>query len=371
MRDAGFIIANINPTTEGWYYVWESESNQILLVDSDSAFAVKYNSKPLNNATPGSTWNFVVSSNAKKDTLSTKLGAAASNVNIQVALASVADLSAALAAGGEIFVDESVVLDKENLLVFNNSEKEITVNLGDSALNTSGILRGEANGIIPVEVEQGTVNFNGGVISTAGENLNYHGQTVAYALQTSTGTTSNFDGTTFDLATTQSQIRIFGEATLKNVTINATKSGVETRYNGQITLENVTITADGGTEWYGACVWACNFDSKKESGEQDSNKLHNGSALITIKSGNYTSTNVNQGYGSITACGGDIVIEGGTFTAPTGKMFDVSNGSEIKITGGTFNTKAFEKNSDSFCAYLNTLIADGTATKTADGYIIK
>ena len=42
LAESGFVLANLNPSTEGYFYVWEKKSNQIMLMDSD--FNVYYNS---------------------------------------------------------------------------------------------------------------------------------------------------------------------------------------------------------------------------------------------------------------------------------------------------------------------------------------
>ena len=39
VRDAGYILSAFNPTTEGCYVVWESDSNQLLLVDGKKGLA--------------------------------------------------------------------------------------------------------------------------------------------------------------------------------------------------------------------------------------------------------------------------------------------------------------------------------------------
>ena len=64
LRADGYIVENLNPTTAGHFFVWESESNQILLVDEQ--YKVVYSSKDLTDATDSinSTWFFAVKSEA-------------------------------------------------------------------------------------------------------------------------------------------------------------------------------------------------------------------------------------------------------------------------------------------------------------------
>ena len=348
----GFYLANLNTKTEGCYFVWDAKNNQIILVDGNDDFKVLFS-----KVTPSEDkkdWYFAVSDLSKVAAIE------AAGYTVERIVTDFATLKDALTAGGEFHIDRSLVLDENNLLVF-NSTTPIVFNLGDSPLNTSGIIGESASGIIPIEVKQGNVTLNGGVISAAGENLNYHGLKVAYALQTSTGTDVTVVGTKFDLASYEAQIRIFGKAVMEDVVINAVKSGVETRYNGDLTLKDVTITANGGTEWYGSCLWSCSFDSKNESGKQD----HVGTATITVESGTYTSKACNGGFAAVVACGGKVVINGGDFTAPEGQMFTCVNGGDGKITiaGGTFNGIAFENLTVDI---LQAMTVQGTVSWDAD-----
>ena len=363
MKENGYLIANLNAKADGCFFVWESKSNQILLVDSKNNYEVLFNVEEYEPM--GTTWHFAISNKEVADKVETDLGK--DKITIKNTISNLSDLKDAIEAGGEFYIDESVVLDKENLLTFNNDDTSKTsiVNLGTSYLNTTGILSEDGTGIIPVEVKKGNVIFNGGVISTGGENLNYHGLKVSYALQTSSGTDTVFNNTKFDLTTYQSQIRIFGKALMENVVIDATKSGVETRYNGDLTLKNVTITADGKNDWYGACVWSCNFNSKAEDNKASD---HIGTATITIESGKYTSKSCNGVYGNVVACGGKVVIKGGEFTSPEGKMFSIQGNGVIEITQGTFNNIKFE---DLTVEKLQNMTVAGTVSQTENGFEIR
>ena len=334
IKEHGYLIANLNAKTDGCFFVWEKDTNQILLVDSKEEYKVLFSVKDGYGEIDNS-WYFAISNKEVAAQISADLNA--TGAFIKNTISSSDNLKEAINAGGEFYIDESVVLSKNSLLTFNNNSTSV-VNLGNSSLNTSGILREDGEGIIPVEVKQGNVTFNGGVISTGGENLNYHGLKVSYALQTSSGTDTTFNGTKFDLSSFESQIRIFGKSVMNDVVIEGSKSGVETRYNGDLTLNNVTINSDGGSSWYGACIWSCSFNSKAEDGKASD---HNGTATITINSGKYTSKNCNQGYTNVVACGGKVVINGGEFTSPVGKMFSIHANGQIEISGGTFNGYTF------------------------------
>ena len=87
-REAGYIISNLNPTTEGCYFVWESDTNQILLVDSTDGYKVIYaNNKDYADA--GDTWYFAVRTQAEADAIT----AALTGVNAKLAIPDTATLN--------------------------------------------------------------------------------------------------------------------------------------------------------------------------------------------------------------------------------------------------------------------------------------
>ena len=172
IKENGQLISNLNAKADGCFFGWKSKTNQISLVDSKNNYEVLFS---LEEYEPmGKTWHFAISNKEVADKVETDLGK--DKITIMNTISNLSDLKDAIEAGGEFYIDESVVLDKENLLTFNNDDTSKTsiVNLGTSYLNTTGILSEDGTGIIPVEVKKSKVIFNGGVISTGGENLNYH-----------------------------------------------------------------------------------------------------------------------------------------------------------------------------------------------------
>ena len=352
----GFYLANLNTKTEGCYFVWDSANNQIILVDGNDNFKVLFSkTEPSSNKAD---WHFAVSDLSKVAAIE------AAGYTVETIVTDLPALGEALASGGEFHIDRSLIIDKENLLVFNSANPTV-IDLGNSPLNTSGILVEDGADVIPVEVMQGNVTINGGHISTAGAAVNAHDLPITIALRTRKGSNLNINGTTFENTNSAGQIKIGGTAYLKDVVINSTKVGVETFYNGQLTLENVTINAKASdnAQNYGVCVWACNYDHKGFEGDNDNNG-HSGNATVTIKSGTYTGVG-SASYGIIVACGGNVVIEGGTFiNSNGGNVFTVVSGTggSIVVTGGTFSADP--------TAYVNTethnvTLVDGLYTVTA------
>ena len=348
LREAGYIIANINPTTESWYYVWESESNQILLVDE--TFAVKYNSKEFSKTTVGSTWNFVVSSKAKEAALVAALPEG-HGANIVVAIGSVADLKDAIAAGGEIFVDESVVLDKDNLLLFDQG-KDIIVNLGNSQLTSDGTL----DGIKPIQIQAGNkVTINGGIVGAEGSGVDLDGNTYSTPIQDYPSSTTVINGTQFNI--TGGGVQFQGTANLNNVTAN---TYIYCFGNGKVTLDNCVVTKSNDN-----AIWVTNTIV-----HEGAPSTYDGTSTLTIKSGKYTG--YNTGTGVVGVYGGTIKIEGGDFFGQTGKnMFYVGHAAGKIILSGncTFNgdtlTKLGKEGIEGICCGNYKVVEDnGTYTIT-------
>jgi putative type IV pilin len=82
IEKAGFIVANLNPTADGMLYVWEMESNQILMVDAKNGFEVVYQAKSLENTVIGETW-FVICHDDETASAARNAGAVVTNISWQ------------------------------------------------------------------------------------------------------------------------------------------------------------------------------------------------------------------------------------------------------------------------------------------------
>ena len=324
VREAGYYVANLNAKAVDCYFVWEDDSNQFVLYDLKNSEIIYSNTKV--EGAPDASWCFAVSNS----TVAAAVKAVLANITIKNTAASVADVNDIIAAGGEttIYIDESVVLEASNILLFENANANTTINLGTAQLNTSGLL----DGVVPIQIKAGTVTFEGGVIGGGGAYIDADGQRVNSSLETDEGSTVLIKGTVFNVAAS-GYVTFKGDATLDSVTIDSENIGVYCGGNGDVVLENVTIDAAG------RCVWATNYD-----GVNHTNK----SATITIKSGTYNggTGSFKDSYAAVTvvAYSGDIVIEGGEFTTGSGILFQVmeSNGS-ITLKGGTFAGKTLSE----------------------------
>ena len=317
LREGGFILANLNAKADGCYFVWDNGTKQILYVDANNNFEVLYSNGQA--SAKGADWYLTVSNKAKAD----EIVAMNAGITVKVALANVKDLSAAIAAGGEIYIDESVVLDKDNTIVLDDANKVLTINLGNGSLNTNGIV----DNTYPIEATAGTLNINAGVIGASGSFVDDDGRVVNTPIMAYGTSNVNIDGTTFNIPTNGFiYLGGTGNSTVKNATINT--ENIAFYANGNIVVENTVVNSKG------RIIWACNHNTDENTG------------LITVKSGTYTGGSEN--WAAIVTCGSFVEIEGGNFTANDGaNLFQIHNNSTlaqrstITITGGTFNGVAF------------------------------
>ena len=308
VKDAGYLLANLNAKASGCYFVWDDANDQFLLVDTTDSYKVIYSNT---DASEKSNWYVAVSDPEAIADIQT------AGCQVKKIAANYEDLMANIAAGGEVYVDESVVIDENNLIYIDDAEKVVTINLGNASLNTNGILTDKD----PIEVNAGTLNLKNGVIGAAGSYVDADNQVVNTPLSVNANGSVNIDGTTFNVAE-KGYLYLNGNNTIKNATINAEFMGIYAR--GTNVVENTVIASKGRV------LWACNHNESGDFG------------LITIKSGTYTGG--NDTWAAIVTCGSFVKIEGGDFAANEGtKLFQIhdngslSHRSTIVITGGTFN----------------------------------
>ena len=152
-KEAGYLVSHLNAKAENIFFVWEDETNQFLLYDLKAGKVLYSNTKEYGD--PDASWYFAVNTKAEKDTVL----AALSTVNCNYLVGDVAAVKDILAAGGDIYLDESLALDNANVLYINSNA---TINLGSSALNTAGIVKID-NTQYPIDIAAGsTVTINGG-----------------------------------------------------------------------------------------------------------------------------------------------------------------------------------------------------------------
>ena len=312
-KDAGYLVAHLNAKADGCYFVWEQDTKQFILFDIEKG-KVLYSNTTVGGDAPDDSWYFVVNNVEDKNAVLAKW----EGVKVQYLVGDVVAIKDVLAAGGEIYIDESLVLDNDNLLVLDNANANTTLVLGSAQLNTNGMLENE----VPVQIKAGNVTIVGGIIGGAGSYIDDDGNLVNSPLETSAGSNTTIDGTTFNVGK-GGYVTFLGDATIKNTVINTENIGVYCGVDAQVVLENVTIDADG------RCVWVTNWNGVNHT---------DGTAQVTIKSGTYTGGSAT--YAPLTAYSGDIVVEGGVFTSNTEYYFYVMEGNgSITVKGGVFGGK--------------------------------
>ena len=346
VREAGYYVANLNAKAEGCYFVWEDDSNQFLLYDLNNSKII-YSNTEVENA-PDADWCFAVNNATVAAAVSAKL----SNITIKNTAASVADVKDIIAAGGEatIYIDESVVLDAENLLNFTNANSNVVINMGNSQLTSSGAIDGK----FPIDIDAGTVTINGGIIGATGTGVDLDGKTFATPIDGGKNTNVTMNDT--QIYGVDSPIQFQGTAKLNNVKL--TNSYFYSYGNGSVTLTNCVVE-----EKDNVCIWVTNTIT-----HDDGTYTYDGTSTMTVKSGKYTSKLTDAGWGVVSVYGGTINIEGGEFSSADGHMFGVlHNNGKIVVTGGTFNGVAFENIEDwsALCAgNLNVNISEDGKTVT-------
>ena len=345
IKEAGYLIANLNAKASGCFFVWEKDSNQILLVDSKEEYKVLFSAKD-GYGDIDESWYFAISDKVVAEQVKTDLS---NKVTIKQTVASVKDLKDVLAAGGEVYIDESVVLDSSNLLEF-NTDTEIEVNLGKSQLTSNDVLTDK----YPIDIKKGTVVINGGIIGAAGSNIDLDGKIYQTPINAAKGTKVTINDTVFN--GNDSPIQFEGEATLNNVKVNG---GYFYSYaNGQVTLNDCEAYCPNDV-----VIWVTN--TIKENGQTS----YTGTASLTINGGKYESSYSEGNFATVSVHDGTITINKGEFKSAEGHMFGLIGNTcpVIIINGGTFNGVPFEQLT---VEILQGMTTSGTVVTTAEGFKI-
>lgn len=310
-REQGYIISKLNPTADNCYFVWESETNQILLVDGEKDYEVIFAANKDHPAI-GDTWYFATSDREAVEAL--KAAVEPKGAHVVDMFVDVQDVSNALAAGGTqtLYIDESVVLDNANVLKVDKDGADITIEMGKATLNTNGTING-----IPVSAVSGKLTINGGNIGGSGAYTNVNGPS-----STAVG---------FDKA---------GELVLNGTTVIGDKNGVS----------------------------GCNFNDGAAKIELNNATVKAGSYAVIVSCGGkgavstLNDTDTEAAVPFFVSQGGKIIINGGTHVS-TGEtssngfsnaifyiQTDTYGVSSVEITGGTFTCNGVTKTFEELCA---------------------
>lgn len=313
MYENGFVLANMNPTSEGCFFVWESDANQIMLIEIDGdKYDVLFNLKDTGDA--DETWHVAV----RNERLAATVKAALPNVTIELTILNTTDLNNEINNGGEntVYVDGNIVVDDNNTVKLDNANAVTTIDLGSNTV-TGGSNDTSAKAF-PFYVTAGTLNLKNGVIGATADWYDSDNELVHSAIKADDGVL-NIDSTKFNCPNGSILIAYSGaDGTVKNATINTKSSAINIGGGSNVVVENCTINVEN------EAVWVSN------SGGYDSK--------ATIKGGTYS------GIGNtIATYGGTIVIEDGVFKSTQKNLLKFyDTGCSLTIKGGTFNGVKFE-----------------------------
>ena len=314
LTEGGFIIANLNPSADDCYFVWESSTNQILLVDAKEEYAVIYSAKEEYKEV-GDTWYFAINNLEEKKAVEEDL--ADKGVNFRAVVADTKALSDVLNADGEnvVYVDDSFVIDEESVFCMDNADADVTIKLGTSVVSGRNDDTFSVSNI-PFVVKSGNLTIEGGTISAVGSILDADGEPANTAIEAQSG-----------------------QLDLNNVTVECPDGEIVVAYTGaKGTISNSTVTAGGqAIGVFGGssvvienCTVNTNYEAVFVSNS-------GGVSSATIKGGKY-----HAGGNTIVEHGANVVIEDGEFSSTNDNLFKLysSNGS-ITIKGGTFSNDKY------------------------------
>lgn len=321
MREAGYLLAYMNPTTEGCYLAWEKDSNQVLLVEltkSGDKYKVIFKAKDYEGE-PDDSWYFAVKDQAAADAIKAALG---DEVHVETTILDTTALNTQINGDGEktVYIDSSIVTDGKNVVKLSNANAKTTIDLGSSTV--TGGSSNTNDMAFPFEVIAGELNLKGGVVSASSAFIDADGET-GYAAVNAAGGVLNVTDTVFKLDKTQDYLVTYtgGDGVLKNVTIDTPNANtVVGAYDGsEVRLED--------------CNVSCDYDTFFAS-------MNGGVSTIEVNGGTYRCAQNNL----FCVYGGIVILEDGTFSAGNAaKTFKFYNktGGKIVLKGGTYNGVAF------------------------------
>ena len=222
IKEHGYLIANLNAKTSGCLFVWEKETNQILLVDSKADYKVLFSAKD-GYGDPDESWHFAISNKEIANDVRTYFIEKNVEVEIKQTIASIKDLNSWLADGGTqvFYLDESMVIENEKTIKINSGN--ITFDLGNSSISTKGVIEDS-----PIFLNKGKLTIKGGTINANGIEESIYGEYpvgIGYEVETELVIEGvNFIGYTAINGTWKESGQI--NITVKDSTFNVENSGI-------------------------------------------------------------------------------------------------------------------------------------------------
>lgn len=344
LREQGFIVSNLNPTTDDHYFVWEKNSNQMLLVDGND-WSVVYKSKNFKNEADGEigpSWYFAVSDQAEIEAIEAKGGVcvyAPKNADqLKEALNSLFNSNGEVNATihiGDLGEEGKITLTDTTVYVLDNEKADITLNLSGYTIDSA-----EDITIRPYNINAGTLTVTNGTVIAAGSKL-------ANPVDNKEGAGTGSYGT-FYIEGEDSTL-VLDQMTLQNS--RPYGNNIKAQDGATVNVTNTTITSSygGGIQSHAADIIIENT-TIKQTGYHDHNSTCvavSGMGTLTVKSGTFEAE--NHGI-YVFNSGGTINIKGGTFKKTTENSYklirlDETAESEAKlvVTGGYFTVNGILK----------------------------
>ena len=365
----GYIVENLNPTTAGHFVVWESTTNQFILVDGE--FKVVYSAEKLENKNISGTWFFAVKEEGLIKTIEDAGGSVIPAVDTAWVAGNGQPLKDLLNKGGVVALSENITLAtapkysetrgdalriKNANVIYSLAGQTMTVtDEYNTSQNNKGFSLIHADAKANVVVKDGTIvasvkktdtglNLFGVVRVYGGAAVTVENMNIVYNGVDNGGSGS---GAVFVAQFANGDV---GSLVVKDTVVTVSNAMGAEISSGTATFENVTFKNAGDGAWNDLCV-AVSFGG-----------------TATIKSGTYIAATAgsNKGYSVGVLSGGTLNIEGGTFEGNLyiGTQSDAEGDSVINITGGSFNGIAFADMTD---ADWNAIVTDDAAVITGVG----
>ena len=326
VKEAGYILSNLNAKADGCYFVWDDANDQFLLVDTKDNYKVIYS-----NAEASAKSNWYVAISDPEAIAAVK----AAGCEVKKIATSFENLQENIAEGGEIYVDESVVLNSNSRIVIEDASAEVTFKFAGSSVNTNGNISG-----IPVEINKGNVTIDGAVVGGSGSFDNIHG---------TFSTAIGYDGN--------------AHLVLNNSTITGQGNAVSgANYNdgpAYVELNNCNLYSTN----VGFNMSTPGTALLKDTNVNCPNPIFASfGANITIDGGKYVSTSdcLFEMHDNTTADRPTTVtVKDGEFTFNTFAIFNGTADMKIVIEGGTFNGEDYLT---FFADYEGAVIENGVVT---------
>lgn len=185
LYDAGYVLANLNPSAEGYWYAWDSETNQMLYLDE--TFSVSFHVRELKTAEANEKWIVVVS--GADDYAQVKAAGCTPSASV---VEDAAAFLQAIEAGDNVILSGDLTLtgyDKDNPLTVDYSDVVIDLNGHSMTIGARSAFRIEGENVV---IKNGVFNLEEagyGMTLSGAKNARIENVTMKGSLNATQGTT--------------------------------------------------------------------------------------------------------------------------------------------------------------------------------------